>query len=82
MGPFSFIEKPEMIELRRRGLKCRAVREIRDYEGMVKASAEGTIQYELENLGRHLVNVQWDNGLRLNVLTDDIEIIDGDRLLQ
>jgi hypothetical protein len=71
-----------MIDLRTRGLKCRAVRDIRDYQGRVSASAEGTIQYELENLGRHLVNVQWDNGLRLNVLTDDIEIIDGDRLLQ
>ncbi|HZI85976.1 MAG TPA: hypothetical protein VFD48_04025 [Pyrinomonadaceae bacterium] len=49
---------------------------------MINASAEGTIQYEVENLGRHLINVQWDNGLRLNVLADDIEIIDGDLLLQ
>ncbi len=71
-----------MIDLSTHGLKCRAVREIRDHQGMVSASAEGTIQYEAENLGRHLINVQWDNGLRLNVLADDIEIIDGDLLLQ
>ncbi len=71
-----------MIDLSTHGLKCRAIREIRDYRGKVNASAEGTIQYEVENLGRHLINVQWDNGLRLNVLADDIEIIDGDLLLQ
>jgi len=71
-----------MIDLSLRGMKCRAVRDIRSYEGMVSASAEGTIQYELENLGRHLVNVHWDNGLRLNVLASDIEIIDGDLSLQ
>jgi hypothetical protein len=45
---------------------------------MVSASAEGTIQYEVENLGRQLINVQWDNGLRLNVLANDIEIIHGE----
>ena len=71
-----------MIDLSTHGLKCRAVRDIRDYQGMVSASAEGTIQYEVENLDRRLVNVQWDNGLRLNVLANDIEIIDGDNLLQ
>jgi hypothetical protein len=69
-----------MIDLSTYGLKCRAVRDIRDYQGMVSASAEGTIQYEVENLGRQLINVQWDNGLRLNVLANDMEIIDGDRL--
>ena len=71
-----------MIDLSSKGIKCRAVRDIQSYQGTVCASAEGTIQYELENLGRHLVNVHWDNGLRLNVLASDIEIIDGDRLLQ
>jgi hypothetical protein len=72
-----------MIDLRTHGLKCRAVRDIRDYQGVVSASAEGPIEYEVENLGRHLINinVQWDNnGVRLNVLGDDIEIIGGDRL--
>jgi hypothetical protein len=49
---------------------------------MVDASTEGTIRYETENLGRHLVNVHWDNGLRLNVFPDEIEIIDGDVIWQ
>jgi hypothetical protein len=69
-----------MFDLSTHGLKCRAVRDIRDYQGVVSTSAEGTIEYEVENLGRHLINVQWDNGVRLNVLANDIEIIGGDRL--
>jgi hypothetical protein len=71
-----------MIDLSSQGIKCRAVRDIRSYQGMVSASTEGIIQYELENLGRHLVNVHWDNGLRLNVFPNEIEIIDGDLFWQ
>jgi len=66
-----------MIDLSSEGMKCRAVRDIQSYQGMVRASMEGTIQYEIENLGRHLINVHWDNGLRLNVFPNEIEIIDG-----
>jgi len=66
-----------MIDLSSEGMKCRAVRDIQGYQGTVSASMEGTIQYEIENLGRHLINVHWDNGLRLNVFPNEIEIIDG-----
>ena len=66
-----------MIDLSSEGMKCRAVRDIQSYQGMVRASMEGTIQYEIENLGRHLINVHWDNCLRLNVFPNEIEIIDG-----
>lgn len=59
-------------------MKCRAVRDIQSYQGTVRTSTEGTIQYEIENLGRHLINVQWDNGPRMNVFPNEIEIIDGD----
>ena len=71
-----------MIDLSSEGMKCRAVRDIQSYQGTVSASMEGTIQYEIENLGRHLVNVHWDNGLRLNVFPNEIELIDGDLLWQ
>ena len=67
-----------MIDLSLEVMKCRAVRDIRSYQGTVSAFTEGTIQYEIENLGRHLVNVHWDNGLSLNVFPSEIEIIDGD----
>jgi len=34
-------------------------------------------QYEIENTGRYLIHVQWDNGLSLNVSPSEIEIVDG-----
>jgi hypothetical protein len=71
-----------MIDLRSQGIKCRALRTIESYQGTVRPSTEGTIQYEIKNLGRRLVHVHWDNGLRLNVFPDEIEIIDGDLLWQ
>jgi hypothetical protein len=67
-----------MIDLSSQGMKCRAVRDIQSYQGTVSASMEGTIQYEIENLGRHIINVRWDNGLMLHVFPNEIEIIDGD----
>jgi hypothetical protein len=66
-----------MINVSLQGMRCRAIRDIRNHRGMVRASTEGTVQYEFENFGRHLINVHWDNGLRLNVFADEIEIIDG-----
>ena len=71
-----------MIDLSSRGMKCRAVRNIQSYQGTISAFTEGTIQYEIENLDRHLINVHWDNGLSMNVFPNEIEIIDGDLLWQ
>jgi len=67
-----------MIDLSSKGIRCRATREIRTDWGMVTSSTGGTIQYEIENLGRYLILVDWDNGLSLNVSPSEIEIIDGD----
>ena len=67
-----------MIDLSSKGIRCRATREIRTDWGMVTSSTGGTIQYEIENVGRYLILVDWDNGLSLNVSPSEIEIIDGD----
>ncbi len=67
-----------MIDLSSKGIRCRAAREIRTNWGMVTPSTGGTIQYEIENLGRYIILVDWDNGLSLNVSPSEIEIIDGD----
>ena len=67
-----------MIDLSSKGIRCRATREIRTDWGMVTSSTGGTIQYEIENLGRYQILVDWDNGLSLNVSPSEVEIIDGD----
>ena len=67
-----------MIDLSSKGIRCRATREIRTDWGMVTSSTGGTIQYEIENVGRYRILVDWDNGLSLNVSPSEIEVIDGD----
>jgi len=71
-----------MIDTSVEGIRCRAAQEIRNNWGIVRPSTEGTIQYEIENIGRYLIRVHWDSGLSLNVSPGEIEIIDRDLLWQ
>ena len=45
------------------GMRCRATREIRTHEGLIRRFTEGTIQGVIDNLGRQLINVRWDTGI-------------------
>ena len=64
-----------MIDTRRRGMRCRAIKLIRIPAGMVTPSSQGTISYEIENLGRQLIHVQWDTGFSTYVFPDEIDIM-------
>jgi hypothetical protein len=57
------------------GMRCLATREIRSHVGVIKRFTEGAILNELENLGRRLIYVQWDNGIAGYVYPVEIEII-------
>ena len=56
------------------GQRCQAKRSIRGHQGLVSAECRGTIEGEIENLGRHLIAVRWDNGLCMYVFPDEIDI--------
>ena len=58
-----------------KGMRCRAMREVRSHRGLIKRSTEGTIQHYIENLGRELISVQWDAGVVDYVFPSEIEII-------
>ena len=64
-----------MIDTKRKGKRCRATRLIRIHAGIVAPSSQGTIAYEMENLGRQLIRVQWDMGSSTYVFPDEIEIM-------
>jgi hypothetical protein len=57
------------------GSRCRANRQIRTPAGNVQLFAEGTIIYEIDNLGRHLLEVDWENGIRAYVFPHEVEIV-------
>ena len=76
-----FLRATQMLDTSSKGIRCRAAQEIRSNWGIVTSSTGGTIQYEIENLGRNLIFVDWDNGLSMFVFPSEIEIIGGDLLL-
>jgi len=55
--------------------RCRATREIRTSQGLIRCSTEGVIQCEMDNLGRHLILVRWDSGVTDYAYPSEIEII-------
>jgi hypothetical protein len=66
-----------MINLNQNGMRCRTTKEIRTHEGLIRRFTEGTIQGVIDNLGRQLINVDWDSGITTYVFLNEIEIIDG-----
>ena len=66
-----------MINFSQDGMRCRATKEIRTHEGLIRRSTEGTIQGVIDNLGRQLINVKWDSGMTTYAFFNEIEITDG-----
>jgi hypothetical protein len=58
-----------------KGNRCRTNRLIRTHAGNVPPSALGTIVSEIDNLGRHMVQVLWDGGFCAYVFPEEIEIV-------
>lgn len=63
-----------MIDMKRTGMCCHAKKMVRGHGATIEPDNQGTIVYELENLGRRLVLVKWDDGSSLYVFPEEIEI--------
>jgi hypothetical protein len=66
-----------MIDQSKRGVRCRTLRFVRTVEGDLPRDTQGTIRYEMENLARHLVLVEWDRGFTVPVFPHEIELCSG-----
>jgi hypothetical protein len=64
-----------MVDTSMTGMRCRATKEIRSHRGLIRRYSEGIIQYDINNLGRHLIGVQWDSGVIDYVYPLEIEIL-------
>ena len=69
-----------MINLSKSGMRCRATRGSRTHEGLIRRFTEGTIEAVIDNLGRQLINVEWDSGITTYVFFNEIETTDGVQL--
>ena len=63
-----------MIHRNYAGTRCRTVRYITTRDGPLRCDTRGTIRYEMDNLDRRLVFVEWDNGMSVPVFPGEIEI--------
>ena len=70
-----------MIDTSLTGRRCRATKQIKSHRGLTRRFTEGTIQYDLDNIGRHLLNVEWENGVTDYVYPFEIEILDEEEPL-
>ena len=64
-----------MIDRSKAGRRCRTNQLVRTVEGDLARASTGTIRYEMENLGRSLVLVEWDKGFTVPVFPHEIEIL-------
>ncbi len=63
-----------MIDRIHSGWRCRTQRLIRTVKGDLPRGSQGTVVYEMENLGRQLLLVSWDLGISVPVFSDEIEL--------
>jgi hypothetical protein len=56
-------------------MRCRAVREIRTGQGLIRCFTEGVIQGKIDTHGRHLIRVQWDSGVTDYACPSEIEML-------
>ncbi len=63
-----------MIDRKRKGMRCGAKNMIRRRDVTIQPATQGTIIYEMENLGRRLILVQWDGGSSTYAFPDEVDI--------
>ena len=64
-----------MIDYSRSGTRCRTVRQLLTVHGRLPRHSYGTLCYDMDNLGRHLVFVKWDNTTTIPVFEHEIETL-------
>jgi len=57
------------------GRRCRTLLQVSTAQGTLRRYSEGTIRYEMDNLDRHLIFVDWDNGMTALVFPGEIEML-------
>ena len=70
-----------MIDAALTRMRCRATREIRTGQGLIRCSTEGVIQHEMDNLARYLIQVRWDSGVTDYAYPSEIEILGQEAVL-
>ena len=57
------------------GRRCRALHTVPHHKAPVARNLEGRVRYGMENLGRTLFMVDWDDGRATLVFPTDVELV-------
>lgn len=63
-----------MIDRTHAGLRCYTLHVVRTVKGDLPRGSQGTVVYEMDNLGRHLILVNWDRDIAVPVFPNEIEL--------
>lgn len=63
-----------MIDRTHAGFRCNTRHLLRTVKGNLPRGSQGTVVYEMDNLGRHLILVNWDSGISVPVFPDEVEL--------
>src|SRR5215510_4390329 len=63
-----------MLDRTHAGVRCHTLRLLRTVQGDLPRGSQGTVTYEMDNLGRHLILVHWDQGFAVPVFPDEVEL--------
>jgi hypothetical protein len=61
-----------MIDRTHTGIRCSTRVLLRTVEGLLPQGSQGTVVYEMDNLGRHLILVNWDRGFSVPVFPNEV----------
>lgn len=64
-----------MIDRLLSGQRCRALKTLPHPRSPILRHREGSVRYGMENVGRTLLMVDWDDGMATLVFPTDIEIV-------
>jgi hypothetical protein len=67
-----------MINNKRTGSRCRTTKLVLSQTRVINRATEGTIAFEVENLGRQLIAVRWNDAPLTYVFPDEIELADSE----
>src|SRR5262249_348700 len=63
-----------MLDRRHAGFRCHTRQLLRTVQGNLPRGSQGTVASEMDNLGRHLLFVHWDQGFSVPVFPDEVEV--------
>ena len=59
----------------RAGVRCRTLCNVITAKGLLPRDTQGILLYEISTLGRRVVMVDWDNGMRMAVPPHEIAVL-------